>query len=490
VGPPPRRAVNNLTPSPGTLYIVLGVALYVLLNWSYATAVFTDPGSPATSEPRDGDAYANVVTVKADGGARFCKKCQARKPDRAHHCSTCRRCVLKMDHHCPWLATCVGFRNYKPFLLFLTYSSLFAWLCFLASASWLYRAVALDRHVQDTTMPINFVILSVVSGIIGLVLSAFTGYHIYLTCRNRTTIESLEKTRYLSPLRERADQHLHASRAHVDGADDGSFGEQLRHFGTALAEMHVNALPGVLRAEEGETDDAPSPALASLRRAAAAGAGAPYNTYHPPSSPSFPHHRPDGGPSDEERQYDAYLDERDSARLPHAFDLGWRRNLLAVLGPSPCRWPLPVCNSPGDGWTWERSPEWARRRDALRAARVAERAERERQALAAREARRRRDAGPPPMGLERAVPDPVVAPWQATAEVLPPSRPADDQVGEYEEDEDDDYEGGGGDDARRRLLASPAKADPHPGTRVVAGWNDVPAEMLGRPPRRKAGRSE
>ena len=35
-------------------------------------------------------------------GVRFCDKCKAIKPDRAHHCSVCGRCVLKMDHHCPW----------------------------------------------------------------------------------------------------------------------------------------------------------------------------------------------------------------------------------------------------------------------------------------------------------------------------------------------------------------------------------------------------
>ncbi|KIR97642.1 vacuolar protein [Cryptococcus deuterogattii 2001/935-1] len=58
--------------------------------------------------------------------SRWCKRCNAWKPDRAHHCRDCGSCVLKMDHHCPWLGTCVGYRNYKPFLLFITYATLLA----------------------------------------------------------------------------------------------------------------------------------------------------------------------------------------------------------------------------------------------------------------------------------------------------------------------------------------------------------------------------
>ena len=53
---------------------------------------------------------------------RYCKKCVAVRPPRAHHCSLCGRCVLRMDHHCPWVGNCVGLYNHKFFLMFLLHA--------------------------------------------------------------------------------------------------------------------------------------------------------------------------------------------------------------------------------------------------------------------------------------------------------------------------------------------------------------------------------
>ena len=55
------------------------------------------------------------------GKLPLCNACLRWKVDRSHHCRQCGKCVLKMDHHCPWLANCIGFKNYKYFCLISIY---------------------------------------------------------------------------------------------------------------------------------------------------------------------------------------------------------------------------------------------------------------------------------------------------------------------------------------------------------------------------------
>lgn len=224
-------------------------------------------------------------------------------------------------------------------------------------------------------MPVNYVMLAVISGIIGLVLTGFTAWHFSLAWRGQTTIECLEKTRYLSPLRRSMEQqHYRQSQLHGNGTP--TYGQQLR-------EIHANALPGVTRPEEGE-DTASSDgdlergltAQEALRRS--------YN------------HRER---SRERERYEDYLDEQDSEKLPNAFDLGWRRNLQHLFGSRPLFWLLPICNTSGDGWTWEPNPEWLDVRDQIR-----------RQRESQWRAQERRDAA------------------GSTASLLSPSHP---QAGEY-----------------------------------------------------------
>lgn len=172
-----------------------------------------------------------------------------------------------------------------------------------------------DVEYTDSLMPVNYVMLAVVAGIIGLVLTGFTTWHIMLASRGQTTIECLEKTRYLSPLRKQI-HRPHPARNHGD--EERGYGNQQQNVVDDDVQQEGQIHLGEQRYPNYE---------AMERNRARA-------------------------------RYEEYLDEQDSEKLPSAFDLGWKQNLLHLFGPRKALWPLPICTTTGDGWSWEASTKW------------------------------------------------------------------------------------------------------------------------------------
>ncbi|KAI4463932.1 zinc finger dhhc domain containing protein [Holotrichia oblita] len=123
------------------------------------------------------------VNRTANGLVRFCEKCKLVKPDRAHHCSVCEACVLKMDHHCPWINNCIGFNNYKFFVLYLLYSLIYC----------LYISITTIKYVILYWHGGKFLILFLffASLMFAISLISLFCYHCYLVLHNRTTLEAL-----------------------------------------------------------------------------------------------------------------------------------------------------------------------------------------------------------------------------------------------------------------------------------------------------------
>uniref|UniRef100_A0A0A9ZCF0 Palmitoyltransferase n=1 Tax=Lygus hesperus TaxID=30085 RepID=A0A0A9ZCF0_LYGHE len=131
-----------------------------------------------------------VVNRTINGAVRYCEKCTHIKPDRAHHCSVCGTCVLKMDHHCPWVNNCVSFTNYKFFILFLGYA--FLYCLFIVLTSLKFIILFWKVHTEEVAGMGKFHVLFVffVAAMFATSLLSLFIYHCYLVSHNRTTLEA------------------------------------------------------------------------------------------------------------------------------------------------------------------------------------------------------------------------------------------------------------------------------------------------------------
>ncbi|KAG0233506.1 palmitoyltransferase pfa5 [Actinomortierella wolfii] len=198
------------------------------------------PPTDGSNHNQGGDDPSPIATLsicKRDGQPRWCNICKIVKPDRCHHCSECDQCVLRMDHHCPWVNGCVGYNNYKFFYLFILYGSIAAVfvVCTMVpllvsviranaqkdrEKEWLdsfgHNATHLDGYWSDhwkgleyeqwlakhhereallAAFDAHWVIISIFSFVLALLIVSFTAVHTSYILTNRTTIESLQDIR-------------------------------------------------------------------------------------------------------------------------------------------------------------------------------------------------------------------------------------------------------------------------------------------------------
>ncbi|KAL0994015.1 hypothetical protein UPYG_G00116780 [Umbra pygmaea] len=203
-------------------YLVIFHLFFIMFMWSYWKTICSRPASPSQEfclpkvekeqyekEERP-DTQQEILkkvalglpiyTRTGTGAIRYCDHCQVIKPDRCHHCSTCEMCVLKMDHHCPWVNNCVGFSNYKFFVLFLAYSMLY---CVFIAATVLQYFIKFwtlcrrrsigdcpQNQLPDNHAKFHVLFLFFVAAMFFISILSLFSYHLWLVGKNRTTIEA------------------------------------------------------------------------------------------------------------------------------------------------------------------------------------------------------------------------------------------------------------------------------------------------------------
>lgn len=188
-----------LLPEQSNAYRISNVILFQVLTFlaivSHLKTMFTDPGSV----PK-GNATNETIQKMGlrEGQIIFkCQKCCCIKPERAHHCSVCQRCIRKMDHHCPWVNNCIGENNQKYFVLFTLYIATISLHAVTISIYRLIYCVSNEWNNCSVYSPPKILICILILMICAFIFGTFTIVmlvkQLVAICHDKTGIERLKK---------------------------------------------------------------------------------------------------------------------------------------------------------------------------------------------------------------------------------------------------------------------------------------------------------
>ncbi|KAF9304279.1 Eukaryotic peptide chain release factor GTP-binding subunit [Mortierella antarctica] len=152
---------------------------------------------PPSGLPRLKEVQVGIYTVRL----KYCDTCKIYRPPRCSHCRQCDNCVEDEDHHCIWLNNCIGRRNYRYFLIFVSTAAVYA---FLTAALCLTHLLLLyhDRQrMSEGPGQVSFTndaiakapvaaLVMVYATVMGLAVGSLASYHFWLATMNPTVQRS------------------------------------------------------------------------------------------------------------------------------------------------------------------------------------------------------------------------------------------------------------------------------------------------------------
>ncbi|KAI9574042.1 DHHC palmitoyltransferase-domain-containing protein [Boletus coccyginus] len=141
-----------------------------------------------------------------------CKRCGFMRPERAHHCRICNKCVLKYDHHCPVRVNqCVGLHNERHFILFMAYLVIGGF--FFSSLGYSHAIDALGlRFVPwvHTIPQLCFIISYMLSVVMCIAVLMMLLWHLWAVARGETSVEAQDHAVYRRTAKDRGETFINS----------------------------------------------------------------------------------------------------------------------------------------------------------------------------------------------------------------------------------------------------------------------------------------
>lgn len=174
--------------------VTLSLFLFTVNLWSLWATAFTDPGIYIRRLlfPEESSELSMLSPNRDPNFAKnyhYCTVCGIFRHPRARHCKYCNNCVDVFDHHCPWTGTCIGYRNYTTFFIFISSLFLAATYMFLISLYLAGSSVLNTPTDQPLVRWVASFILLIWTAFVALMLGTLLAFHIFLAYTGQTTHE-------------------------------------------------------------------------------------------------------------------------------------------------------------------------------------------------------------------------------------------------------------------------------------------------------------
>lgn len=194
----------------GLIAVVCFLQILLLLIW-LQIAVVIGPGrlprvSPylifpdQASDVNDSEKYHNYSSVfppicyqcDPNGYPLWCSNCQSLKTERAHHSRELGHCVPKFDHKCIWLGTIIGKDNYRLFVQYCVFMTI--WLVIIWTSIVAYiRDIVRDFKGHGSHVNGNIIAVLILTTSFWVIVTSLLLTQLNCIVKNRTSLEVIER---------------------------------------------------------------------------------------------------------------------------------------------------------------------------------------------------------------------------------------------------------------------------------------------------------